>query len=339
MSNEFNQFKPTETWSLNDQLDEALSRTVYEMNQIDHGLLINDLRAKVRTAGNGVVYAVLKGEEPSEYSDSEAMVMFNPFALTATDSMLIRSEFIRRLAKRSNIRDSKGNLVPVIMLASPGADGSQFGLSTQERRRIRKGEFGPMASEYLSTVSELGVGLVSLLGFSQGADMAMDGSLLAHSANLDLRAVSVGDPARIENRGPAKLLLDFAFRPGSVNQRPSIERAGLSVQKHASSYEGKLAFLRSAKYPLNISLYKGLSADGFATRIQEIMDGSAIDRFVVGYGSKSTITKPEKIEPILSSMHEQFGHDSFMSVRIDGGNHTWGDQVTLLAKLYMRALV
>jgi hypothetical protein len=57
----------------------------------------------------------------------------------------------------------------------------------------------------------------------------------------------------------------------------------------------------------------------------------------VGYGGESTITRPADIEPAIASLYNHNGEDSFTSIRVEGVQHTWGDQLTLLAKLYLRA--
>lgn len=61
-------------------------------------------------------------------------------------------------------------------------------------------------------------------------------------------------------------------------------------------------------------------------------------RLVIGYGADTSIAKPESIEPALQHIYDLKGQDSFISVKVDEGKHTWGDQLTLLAKLYMRAV-
>lgn len=334
-------FTPTEIWTPSSEysnLDQPIQDTLYEMNQLNPDKLIHSLRQKVEKSKGGVSYAVLNGTDPSEYSDSEALVIFNPFATVATPHALVKAEFVRRVAKKSNVCDADGKLKPVVMLASPGLRGSSLNLTREERRDIRSGELGPAARELLRAVSEKNFGRVALLGFSQGGDMALAGARSAYSANLDTHAVAAGDPAGAEGRDMVPLAGDF-FKAGAGDLKKAVKATGLTAQKEALG-TGAVDFLRfglSGSKPLNLTLYKGLGKDVFTTRIQQILDEGRVDKLVVGYGGDSAISKPEKIEPALQTIAEEYGQDSVISIRVEDAKHTWGDELALLAKLYMRA--
>src|SRR6266478_2698267 len=108
---------PTEIWTPNDknfELGVAIEDARREMNSRRPDWLIHELRQNIRQSDSGVVYAVLKGSRPTQYSETDALVIFNPFANTATDNMLVRAEFIRRVAEKANVRDDKDKLKPVI---------------------------------------------------------------------------------------------------------------------------------------------------------------------------------------------------------------------------------
>ncbi len=335
-------FTPTETWtSISElsQLDEPIQRALFDMNQQNPGKLIDTLKQSVERSEGGVTFAMLKGENPSEYSDTEALVIFNPFANAATPNMLVRAEFIREVAKYSDVRATDGKLKPVVMLASPGLGGSTLRLTKEERRELKQGELGPAARELLRAVSEKEIGKVALFGFSQGADIALAGARSAYSANLDTQAVAVGDPAGVEERSMPKLASYF-FEAGAGDLKKVVEVTGLNAQKKALG-SGVVDFTRfgsSATHPFNLALYKGLGNNVFEQRVQEILDEGVVDKLVVGYGANSAIAKPENIEPAIERLYEQHGQDSFISVRVDEGSHTCGDQLTVLAKLYMRAV-
>lgn len=334
-------FTPTEIWTSTSnppELDETIERALQEMNQKNPAQLINVLKQSVERSEGGVTYAMLRGDNPGEYSESEALVVFNPFANAATPNMLVRAEFIREVAKWTGVRDADGKLKPVIMLASPGLGGSKLRLTNDERRELKNGELGPAARELLRAVSEKEIGQVSLLGFSQGADVALAGARSAYSANLDAQAIAVGDPVGVEARGMPKLAGDF-FKAGASDLKKVVTATGLDAQKKALG-SGMVDFTRfgiSAARPLSLALYKGLGAEVFEKRIQEILDEGIVDRIVVGYGGSSDIAKPENIEPAIEQLYEQNGRDGLISVRVDGAKHTWGDQLTLLSKLYMKA--
>lgn len=339
---ERNRFTPTEIWTPNSEnfeLDESIQHALHEMNQKDPDQLIHELKESVDQSEAGVVYAMLRGNNPGEYSDKSALVMFNPFAGAATSNMLVRAEFVREVAKHADIRDpDDGKLKPVVMLASPGLLGSKLFLSEEERSELKRGELGPAARELLRAVSEKEFGQVALLGFSQGADMALAGARSAYSANLDVQSVAIGDPAGVETRSSSELARDF-FKAGAGDLKKVVTATGLDAQKKALG-SGVVDFARfgmSGVRPINLALFKSLGNDVFGERVQELLDEGIVDRLVVGYGADTAIAKPEQIEPVIQRLYEQNGESKFISVRVGEGKHTWGDQLTLLAKLYMRA--
>lgn len=334
-------FKPTEIWTAGSEIShftEPVQRALHEMNQKDPAQLISSLKDSVEQSEGGVTYAILKGDNPSEYSDTEALVMLNPFATAATTNMLVWTEFIREVAKYSDVRDSEGKLKPTIMLANPGLGGSKMKLEREEWRGVKNGELGPAARELLRAVSEKEFGQVALLGYSKGADMALAGARSAYSANLDTKGVAVGDPCGVEERSRPILIADMS-KAGPKSVTDAIKVTGLDAQKKAFG-SGTIDFMRfglSAIRPANLALGKGLGAEVFAERVQEILDEGVVEKLVVAYGSETSIARPEKIEPAIRRLYEINGRASFMSVKVANGDHMWGNQLNLLAKLYMRA--
>lgn len=132
---ETHQFTPTEIWtpaSPDFQFEQQIGQAVTEMNGEEPNQLIASLRRTIRRAGNGVSYAFLNGNNPDEYSGTEALVMFNQFASPADPGALVCADFIRRVAKFAEVRDDQGKLKPVIMLASPAINGSSLNLTREE---------------------------------------------------------------------------------------------------------------------------------------------------------------------------------------------------------------
>ena len=334
-------FIPTELWTPDAEtfdLGAPIHQALDEINGKHPGHLIETLQKSVEHSESGIAYAVLRGDNPGEYSDSEALVMINPFANAATPNMLVRAEFIREVAQFSDVRDAQGKLKPVVMLASPGINGSKLRLTRDERHELRSGELGPVARELLHAVSEQEIGRVTLLGFSQGADLALAGARSAYGANLDTHAVAIGDPAGVADRTMPQLAGDF-FKAGTKDLKLAVAATGLEAQQAALG-TGAVDFMRfgaSVLRPTNLHLYHALGANTFETRVQQILDEGVIDKLVIGYGGDSAIAKPEAIEPALQHLYDVNGADSLISIKVAGGKHMWGDQLTLLSKLYMQA--
>lgn len=338
---------PTKIWRPEEVtdplLDEAVTQAVYEMNQENPGELIDSLQKNKEVSENGVAFSVLKGENPAKYSDTEALVLFNPFANTISPNTLVKAEFIRRVAEKLEIHDDEGKLKPVVMLASPGIGGSssKLSLGKEERQRIKKGELGIVASEMLQTVSEKDLGRVSLFGFSQGADMALAAANRVSEHNLDAQELSIGDPAGTEDRGLIKIMSDFGK---ATDLKPSIESTGLDAQKAAigntvAQIKDFSRFGAASLMRTNLVLARGMGNDTFLREAQELLDQGEIEKMVVAYGGDSAIAKPESIEPALDQLHREDEEGVLTSIKVEEANHTWGDNLRLLAKLYMRALI
>lgn len=331
-------FEPTRTWDVETAPDAYLTEVIKEMNDENPQKLIHDLTQKVELASNGVRFAVLNGgSDSSEYSTTDALVMFNPFANGATPNMLVRGEFVRRAAEKKDVRDEAGKLKPVVMVASPGIRGSNFKLTRDEMKQVRSGDLGPAARELLQAVTEKDFGSVALLGYSQGGDIVLAGVNEAYGANLDVTAAAAGDPAGVEERGVGKLGADFMKAP---DIKPSIKRTGLEAQQVAlgNGVAGMAEFAASAAlHPLNRALIRGMGKNTFESQVQSALENGTVDRIVAAYGENTAIAKPSEIEPALDRLHD-IDDGRLISIKVNGANHTWGDQLTLLAKLYMRAV-
>jgi hypothetical protein len=339
---------PTEIWTPEDSsfsYGEAIEQARLEMNSKNPDQLIHELKRQVKRSDNGIVYATLKGNKPEEYSETDAMVTFSPFANTATANMLVRAEFIRTVAEKSGVTDAHGKLKPVIMLAAPGIYGSRLRLNHAEKNQIRSGDLGPAAREFLDSVSALDFGRVALLGFSQGADLALSAIQKAESSNLDARTLSIGEPPDVKERRAYELALDFLASNGQLQKSISLGELtaqGQAVGRQAFSLNRNRDLVRfggTALTPSNLMLWSGMSKNSFEKNMQAALQAGKIDKIIVGYGSKGKVTPAETIEPILSRLHEQVDDSRLISIKVEGKDHSWGDQLPLLAKLYMKALV
>lgn len=344
-------FEPTEIWTPESNTFDygaAIEAARREMNAKNPKQLIAKLKKTVNHSAEGVDYAILKGDNPSEYSSTEALVMFNPFANSASPNMLVRAEFIREAAKFAGVTDDAGKLKPVVMIASPAAfRGSKLDLTLEDKSQIRHGDLGPAARELLTVVAHKEFGTVALLGFSQGADMALAGVAEAKAANLDTSSVSIGEPAANQERSARELGLDF-LKAGSTFQK-AVSATELKAQteaigKNSLSLKRNADFMRfgisAVSMSANRALWNGLRHDRVEQKLEEILQDGTVDKLVVGYGAESAIAPPETMEPMLQRLHDQIqNNEQLISIRVEGATHAWGDQLTLLAKLYLKALV
>lgn len=330
-------FTPTEIWTPD---TESVFQSIRdEINAENPDKLLDSLKRKVETTENGIVYAVLDGDEPGEYSNTEALVVFNTFAAGATPVALAKAEVLRRVAKEEDRRSSDGLLMPVIMLANPNVlNGSKIKLSKEDKEQLRSGELGPMAKELLSAVEQRGIGRIAIYGFSNGADLGLAASREAYSSNLDVDSTSVGDPASAEERNLGQLGKDF-MKASNKSLKEEMASSGIDLVDTAFG-TGLVDFSRfgaSIFKRVNLEMAQAMGRNSFENRVQEIIDGGMLDSLVIGYGDRSAIAKPDKIEPILGRLYDKNGQDAFISVKFTDSEHTFGDNLEKVAYLITRA--
>lgn len=328
--------------------DDPVRAGIEQMNRRDYHELVSDLRAKIEyflpdeRYEAGMTFAVLTGENPDDYSASEAIVSFNPYANGATDNMLIRHEFIRLCAENAGVRDEDGKLLPVIMIASPSVS-SELVLDESQLRTIRKeGRFSVAAEELMRPVRERNFGRVALAGFSQGADMATSAAESAYSAQLDATSLTIGDPAGVTRRGILELGIDFMRSAPTL--KDNVMAGGVEAVKIAQGLHAEikpeqndmLIFARSALNKVNRSLWRGLTRDGFHETIGNVIASNNLDQIVVAWGGNSSITPAEVMRREFAKYENDSSGQNLTTIEVKGAQHGWGDNLPLLAKLYLK---
>jgi hypothetical protein len=283
--------------------------------------------------------AIMSGDNPSEYSESDAFVMFSPVAHGASPNMLVQSEFLRRVFKKAGAVDDQGKYKPVVFLASPELiKGSDLRLNDYERRLIADGDQGSFVRPMMDAVTWRGYGSVALAGFSQAGTLVLRAASEFNSPNLDITKVASGASPNNQRRGYPRIGLDF-FKTGTKALRQSIELGGLDAQKAVINAADGRRTLFSFPIPDNRSLIHGLGVNNIKDVIQQLLDEGRIHGLVSAYGSEDLLTKPKYIEPILQDLHNVDINKILTSIKVKGANHAWGDYLPLLAKLYTKAAV
>ncbi len=76
----------------------------------------------------------------------------------------------------------------------------------------------------------------------------------------------------------------------------------------------------------------------FASDMSRVLYEGRLDKLSVGYGAKSLIAKSELMEPLLAYLRGEDNGGILTTIRVEDANHSWGDELPVLAKLYLRAL-
>lgn len=110
-------------------------------------------RAERPAKYNGMQFNIAGGGD--DRSREAAILMPGTFANGVWPHILARGEAISHMAAEAGLRDSVGNLVPVIMTGSPSMF-STFGLDKSERHEVRHGNYASIAERHLGLFRSLG---------------------------------------------------------------------------------------------------------------------------------------------------------------------------------------
>lgn len=343
MSEFLEQKFPRNLWTPDNHTSLAVETARRNMNNTSYEILLDNLQKLVETdVSNGISFAILNSSDLKEnpqslskrvkYSKDEAIVLFNPFANALTPNALVKAEFIRQVAQNLGITDDRGDFKPLIVIASPGFRGSNVYFTSDQRQRLKDGDFEPFVSKALGTIKQRGFGRVSLLGFSQGADMALAAAIFASESHIDAQGLAIGDPVSVEDRKVRGLLLDFN-KAGKRSLDSAVEETKLDAQKRALGTVDYTRFGFSAMFPNNWLFVQGMTHDTALERLIAARSVPTLGNMAVGYAENSAITKPNEIERTLGSealARYILGIDHFM---VMGADHTWGDRLSIYASL------
>lgn len=334
MSKSLPSYEP-EIWYPEQGLSPAIIDTKEHFNRMGYEALMAQM-PESEVNPYGVRYLTLA---PEGSSNTEAMVMFNPYTNGMTDNMMLRGEFIRMAAEKSGITDENGDSLPLMILASP-ALGSRVKMNSEEWMDTARGNLEVVSKKMLESIRELEVGKVALLGFSQGTETATGASSVAYEMGVDVSGLSVGDPVSAKKKLMLKMLSQFAAQ--GKNLEPTVQEAGVEPFMKAQGFgehgsvssmiKGNMQILLSMAKPSSIAIGAGMSRGGFDNRLAKALESNGDMLTTVAYG-ESPLTENDDLEEILGS-HT----DRVQAIRVEGANHTWGDNAGLLAKLYLRAL-
>lgn len=321
----------------------GIEKAAKGFNISSYETLISRLKAKVVKAPSGITYALLGNDKSST---DEAIVMFCPFANDVAENMLVRGEFVRRAVADELIVDALGRSLPLIVLGSPS--GSQGLRLTSSQVRDLNDNLSYFAGVHINFVKEMGFTKINLLGFSQGASVAVAAASEAPRLGLNVQSLAIGDPPNVIARSVARLLRDFASENKYLEADVRGSGIDANVKAHKldlEGFKGKIApYLEIVKYAvailrkrkINLALARQLGKDDFAGRLADLLQTNPDYRPVVAYGSESVVTPKEPLVGAIERTILGFGRGHVELIEVDGAHHSWGDNLKLLARLCIR---
>ncbi len=304
------------------------------------------MRVKNDGKFKGTAYAVNGSKDNSV---EEAMVLYLAFANKLSPHNRIKAEFIRRAFNRAGIRDEKGLTLPVVTVASPSVGSTIKGMNQLDKQAVRKGNFTHATRTSLEIVKQLGFGKVGFVGHSQGGTFANYAAGQAYNQNLDVLMVAASDMTGTKAFKKAELAQAFAADADYL--QVEVAQAGLKPYIDALGYDEEMNKLRrfrqDARFVMDVlshpklnlgTLLSGLAQPTFinAAKNDAYLFPAA---FTYGYGNHSGIVDPigleQQVEEARSSV---WPTPNMQTIEIDGGRHTWSDNVPLYATFVLDAV-
>lgn len=329
-------------WDTRDQLslDRLVPAHIHDVtnafNELDYEAILEPLRAlRMRDPETGIEFARLA--KPQDNATT-AVVHFNPFGNGLSDHMLLRADYCNQALRAGGLGDARGRTLPFVTMAAPSGN-QQLHLDRHHHRRIARGQFDTLALQHLRIIKQLGYERIAIIGFSQGASLAIAAAAVASQLGLEVTHVAIGEPANIVARSRSKLARQFF---GSSRHLPAAVKAvNLKAlhQAHGQEKASDLTVKLLRKIRLNYNLLSGLSKPSFEAELDAVLrQGIPI---TLGYGDLTTISPPSDVRRIVTRVRREpdYKTHSLHVVEVTGGHHTWADTLNLLATFYTYALL
>lgn len=331
------------------ELPEAVQAVTEEMNRFSEAATIErmPLDEHRRDEASGMRYALLGGKAASV---EECVVIFSSFANKTSPHNLIKADFIRRSLKEAGIRDTNGDELGVMVLASPSR-GSGLKSREDEKKAHTQDAFRTLGRSGLDTVRRRGFSKVSLTGHSQGGTAALSAASSAEAMGMDVAVTAASNV--LGSKEQTMRQLQSGFMANGPLMRAEVTSAGLRPYTEAFGYDrpkGKVASrlpfgprdvmfaTDMLSHPVrNFQLFKNMTDKRF---MRDLFMAAEINHapLVIGHGNADDIVSPTA--DVLDMMRDVAlrQRDTRMAlIEVMDGKHTWSDHVPLWGAFILRA--
>lgn len=284
---------------------------------------------------NGMNFTVVGGGK--DRSSEAAILMPGTYANDAWPHILARAEAISYMAAQAGLRDSQGNLVPVVVTGSPSMR-SRFGLDDSERSDVRRGNYDSIAERHQGLLRGLGRTAVGMVASSQATALAAPfvAELPASSFGEGIPVVMAEPP-----HGKHRIVLPV------VSQLVGFAREGAAFKAHLKAEDidvineifasGKASpdFERgiAKEHKDNLAIVRGFARGKLGYDLSRLaLSGS---RTTVVHGSDSLVSRQEDItaafdeavKRILDVTGETGQANNLRRLELSDANHSLMDRV------------
>lgn len=193
-----------------------------------------------------------------------------------------------------------------------------------------RGAIGPT----LEYVADQGIGEVSHIGYSYGADKAAGAAQYSGAYDQRVRCGVFMEPAGIAARGLVGMTKAFgasaAALPGYVAaaNSPALNEARQLAEQESHGQLGFAGLLRAS----NLAIAHMLGNDGFTSRVTDALNIQAEMSAVVVWGTESEIALHNTMQQHSLELLRQFP-DRVGGIVLEGQKHAMGDDIFLHAAL------
>lgn len=279
----------------------------------------------------GMQYLVVGGGD--DCSKESAIVVPAPFGNGVWPQGIAAGVAISYLAAEAGLRDSQGDIIPVMLTAAPSMK-SDFSLSERELSWVRNGNFAPIALKQLKLLKTLGFTSVGgFVGYSGAAPQAEPFMTLAINDNKLKRVGNtvIGAAPHSVDYGAVRGFLAFVVRSGLTFKKQYQAEGIYVINDIFASGQASPDFVSgiAKKYQENWAIFTGLKNANLSYDLNSLAEQQI--KTLLLNGAKDAVAPSKAIRRAYSTAASDPAASKMRHIEITGTDHNLADRVASYA--------
>lgn len=266
---------------------------------------------------------------PADDDGRDAVVLYLPMGSGLTPNKIVRATTLYA----ANPQD---RLIVVGNAGIPFRD-SRGKVALKDMRKVAQGNLAPIVESALDYIEKQNIEGVDYLGYSLGADKALESA--AQAARFDHEAFSVvaAEPASAVKRN--LLTLTGAFMATDAGYRDYLKVCDTPLLKESRELsETMISYTAGLARLSNVAIANGLAHDGFKARVEAALETDTTLFVHVMWGSESELAIDGVMCSTLADLRQREGAWRVRQTRFSGQKHGMADDISLHAAMMLHGL-
>ena len=214
----------------------------------------------------------------------------------------------------------------IIGVGSPGGPGKGFGkLASYDRKDVSHGALLATVEPILEYLYYLELPDISHVGYSYGADKALEAIIAASGYDMRAPYVVSMEPVTVKQRRFAKLAFDFAKTDKHLDAY--VEAAASPAYEEARKRSGgSIQYILGLGRLTNLAIARGLRHDLYRERLRGALDTEPDMVASIMWGSESELAIDERLISICDDAVMEYGN-RVHPTRLEGHTHAMCDDI------------